>query len=348
MGALVKGRAVHLDHIGSKLSAALVVDGKLDDLLIEGPDDLPVPGTLYRAVVDRPMKGQGGVMVRLPEGRGWLRHAKGLAQGDRVLVQVTGYGEAGKAIPVTSRLLFKSRHVIITPGAPGFNVSRQIKDSDRREALLAIAHDVVGAPGDLGLIVRSSAEAADDTEIAEDIAATLDLAERVAGDTGRDAELLFDGPDPHTLAWREWDMPDVVVTDPGNFRAQGVSDLIDGLRHSRVDLGESWMSIEPTRALVAVDVNTGGDTSLAAGLKANIATARALPAQLRCRGLGGQITIDMAPAPKKDRRTMEQILRAAFRHDPIETTLAGWTPLGCFELQRKRDRLPLARLLQQE
>ena len=101
------------------------------------------------------------------------------------------------------------------------------------------------------------------------------------------------------------------------------------------------MFVEPTRALVAVDVNTGSDTSLAAGLKANIACVRALPAQLRCRGLGGQITLDLAPMAKKERRQFEQVLRAAFRHDPVETILAGWTPLGCYELQRKRDRLPL-------
>jgi Rne/Rng family ribonuclease len=101
------------------------------------------------------------------------------------------------------------------------------------------------------------------------------------------------------------------------------------------------MVVEPTRALVAVDVNTGADMSPAAGLKANIAAARTLPCALRCRGLGGQVTIDFAPAPKKDRRQIETALKGAFRGDPVETVLAGWTPLGHFELQRKRERLPL-------
>ncbi|MEO0829813.1 MAG: ribonuclease G, partial [Pseudomonadota bacterium] len=44
---------------------------------------------------------------------------------------------------------------------------------------------------------------------------------------------------------------------------------------------------------------------------------------------------------KKDRKQLEQILRAAFRADPVETALVGWTPLGHFELQRKRERRPL-------
>jgi Rne/Rng family ribonuclease len=102
------------------------------------------------------------------------------------------------------------------------------------------------------------------------------------------------------------------------------------------------MYVEPTRALVAVDVNTGGDTSPAAALKANLAAARMLPRALRLRGLGGQITVDFAPMSKAHRKQVEQSLRASFKNDPIETSLVGWSPMGLFELQRKRERLPLA------
>ena len=102
------------------------------------------------------------------------------------------------------------------------------------------------------------------------------------------------------------------------------------------------MYVEPTRALVAVDVNTGGNFSPAAGLKANLAAARELPRQLRLRGLGGQVVLDLAPMGKKDRRGFETALRAAFRADTVDTALVGWTPLGHYELQRKRDRVALA------
>jgi Rne/Rng family ribonuclease len=105
------------------------------------------------------------------------------------------------------------------------------------------------------------------------------------------------------------------------------------------------MVIEPTRALIAVDVNTGGDTSPAAGLKANLAAARALPRAMRLSGLGGQVVVDFAPMPKNDRRRLEDALKAAFRKDGAETALAGWTPLGNFELQRKRDRVPLSEVM---
>ena len=127
-----------------------------------------------------------------------------------------------------------------------------------------------------------------------------------------------------------------------SFAEHEIEEMIADMQRAHIRLKSGSAYIEPTRALVAVDVNTDGDTSPAAGLKANLALCNDLPRQLRCRGLGGQIVIDYAPFAKKDRRTVEQTLRRAFKGDVIETSLVGWTPLGHFELQRKRARLPLA------
>lgn len=337
----MKGSVVALDQINGRRAAAMIVDGRLQDFLLDAPDGgAPTPGTVFRAICDRPLKGQGAMVVRLPVGTGFLRQAKGLRQGQAVLAQVTGYAEPGKAVPLTTRVLFKSRYAIVTPGAPGVNVSRAIRDEEERVRLQEIA----GATFDLaeaGLILRSACENADGEEIAGDIAEMSNAANQVLNQADGQPELLLDGPDAHILAWRDWDQPDILADQAGAFDDHGVLDMIDALSGPEVPLtGGSHAYVEATRALVAVDVNTGTDTSPAAGLKANLALARELPAQLRCRGLGGQITIDFAPCLKKDRRQIEQVLRAAFRRDSIETALAGWTPLGHFELQRKRERLP--------
>ena len=53
------------------------------------------------------------------------------------------------------------------------------------------------------------------------------------------------------------------------------------------------------------------------------------------------MAIDFAPLGRADRTGVEQALAAALRADGIETTVAGWTPLGHLELQRKRARRPL-------
>jgi len=343
------GRVVALGTLRGRTAAALIVDGQLQDLLIDADSDAPVPGAIYRAVVDRQMKGQGGVFVKLPEGSGFLRQVSGLAPGQTVLVQVTGAAEPGKAVPVTARLLFKSRLAIVTPGAPGLNISRRIREEDVREALEALAADAMqGVAPDLGLIVRSAAEVAPKDEITEDIRMMRDLAEAVLADTRGGPELLVDGPGAQEIAWRDWSdpAPDEVAEGDTAFRDHGVEELIDALLTPRVPLpGGGHMTIEPTRALVAVDVNTGPDTSPAAGMKANVAAARDLARQLRLRGFGGQVVVDFAPMPKKDRATLEQVLRAAFKGEAAETSLAGWTPLGLYELVRKRDRLPLSEAL---
>lgn len=339
----MKGRSIILDDLDGREAAALMVDGQLEDVLID--TDAPRPGTVYRGIADRPVKGQGGMFLKTPDGSAFLRQIKGLAPGQPILVQVTGYAEPGKALPVTQKLLFKSRYAIVTPGAPGLNISRSIKDEAERDRLLEIAHDTL-AEQPVGLILRSCCAGAGADEIADDIAQMAELAARLLADEGTGMETLAEGDGPHVLAWRDWVAPAEVVTDAGGFEDHGVLDAIDSARRAMVTLdGGACLYIEPTRALVAVDVNTGADTSLAAGIKANMACARALPRALRLRGLGGQIVLDLAPMPKKDRRSFETTLRQSFRADDIETALVGWTPLGHFELQRKRARAPLHEVL---
>ncbi len=340
----MKGRTIVLDHLGEVEAAALMVDGKLDDLLVDNP--APRPGTIYRAIADRPVKGQGGMFLKTPDGSAFLRQIKGLAPGQPILVQVSGYAEPGKAIPVNAKVLFKSRYAIVTPDAPGLNISRSIRDEAERERLQEILHDAA-AEAPYGVIMRSSCADADGDEISEDIVAMLSLADDVMNDAGTDMEMLSEGDGPHVLAWRDWTAPAEVVTQAGGFEDHGVLDALDAARGALVGLGgAASMYVEPTRALVAVDVNTGNDASLAAGIKANMACAAALPRALRVRGLGGQITLDLAPMPKKDRRPFENALRTAFRADDVETTLVGWTPLGHYELQRKRLRAPLGEVSQ--
>ena len=119
----MKGSVIALDEVDGERAAARLVDGRLDDLLIDGDDDTPRPGAIYRAICDRPVKGQGGMFVRLPDGMGFLRGARGLKPGQSVLAQVTSRAEAGKAAPMAERVLFKSRYAIVTPGAPGVTMA---------------------------------------------------------------------------------------------------------------------------------------------------------------------------------------------------------------------------------
>lgn len=344
----MKGRQVVLGQLFGAEAAALIEDGQLVDLIADATALTPLrPGAICRGVVERLMKGQGGAFLRLPEGqRGYLRDRSGLREGQPMLVQIAGVADDSKALPLSSRLLFRGRYALVTPGAPGVNVSRRIRDADLREQLEAIGQAALDGR-DHGMILRSAAAGADPDQIADELASLIQLADGVSADTTGGPELMLDAPDPWEAAWLDWGdpAPDAVEEGPDSFDRCGVEDAVRALLVPRLDLaGGGSAFIEATRALVAIDVNTGTDTTPAAALKANIALARELPRQLRLRGLGGQVVVDFAPITKRDRATLDQVLRTVFRGESTETTLIGWTAMGLYEISRKRDRLPLQRL----
>lgn len=344
----MKGRQVVLGHMFGAEAAALMVDGQLVDLIADPGALAPLrPAAICRGVVERLMKGQGGAFVRLPDGqRGYLRERSGVREGQPMLVQIAGVADEGKAIPLSPRLTFRGRCALVTPGAPGVNVSRRIRDAQTRSELQQLGQDALGERAH-GIVMRSVAETADLDEIAEELRQLLDLADQITAEATGEAELLLDAPDAWEQAWMDWadPAPDAVEEGEGSFDRFGVTDAIDALLSSRVDLQQGASAyIETTRALTAIDVNTGADTTPAASLKANIALARELPRQLRLRGLGGQIVVDFAPMPKRDRATLDQVLKAAFKGESAETSLVGWTTMGLYEINKKRDRVALARL----
>ncbi len=152
----MKGSLAAFDRIDGFDAAARIVDGMLEDFLVDPPEGRIRPGAIYRARVGRSMKGQGGAILETPDGPLYLRQAKGIAQGDSLLVQTSTYAERGKATPVSPRLLFKSRFCMVTPGAQGRNISKAIRDEERRVELRDLL-DGASADDDLGIVLRTAA-----------------------------------------------------------------------------------------------------------------------------------------------------------------------------------------------
>lgn len=356
----MKGRVVALlEDPERPTMAACLDDGRLTDLLIDPPaeDATPRLEAVYRARVVRKAPALGALFLDLGGGvEGFLKGSKRLTTGDRPLVQIARYAERGKAVPVSDEPLFKGRYAILTPHAPGVNVSRRIRDPDERDRLETAALRALSNAGlaegpeeaRVGAILRTAADGAESASVADDVAALAALwAEAMEG--GEAPGLRVDAPNAEVLAWREWVDPepdDVVRGDAKLWDDLGVWDAVEALLRPREPLpGGAWMAVEPTSALVAVDVNSGGDFTAAAGLKTNLAAVEALPRTLRLRGLSGQIVLDLAPMGKRERPKLEAALKRALRSDPVDTQVVGWTPLGHLELTRRRERRPLAELL---
>lgn len=350
----MRGRvAVLLEEAGRPPAAALMDGGRLLDLLVDPPEDDTTPRIeeIRMARVTRKAPAMGAAFLDLGAGaEGFLKGAKGLSAGDRLLVQVTRHAEGAKAVPVTAEPLFKGRYAILTPHAPGVNVSRRIRDEDEAARLKAAAVAALAEAGgpETGVILRSAADGAPTEAVAEDVAALAGLLAEAA-EAGAAPGLVVAAPDAETRAWRDWTDPEPEEVIRGDWRLWddlGLVDAIAALFRPRVTLpGGATMTVEPTSALVAVDVNTAGDMSPASGLKANLAAVEALPRELLLRGLGGQVVLDLAPMGKRERERVETALKRALRDDPVETQVIGWTPLGHLELTRRRERRPLAELM---
>ena len=358
----MKGRMIAVATPADRpFAAALLVDGRLEDLVLaprQGTQRLST-GQTVTARVARKLPKSGAFCELEGGGEGFLRDARAVEQGEKITAQVQSLPEPGKAVTLTLRRLAKGPRVILTPGAPGINVSKKIGNPAERERLAAAAaRAIAGETDDLGAIVRTSAKGAAEATLTREIAALLaGAAEDPLAASLRD--WLCPAPDillaPAGLARRWMADPARLFADEASigalhaeddaFTAAGVWEALEALATVEVVMGEGRASFEATRALVAVDVDTGADFSPAAGLKMNLAVARDLPRQLRLRGLGGKVLVDFAPMPKPQRRQLEEALGKAFRADPVETSLVGWTSLGLFEIQRKRERWPLTELL---
>lgn len=349
----MKGRLIAIERLATgAAAAALMADGRLEDLLIDPPadDPLPRPEAIHWARVERLVPVAGAAFARLGDGStGWLR-APQAKPGDMLCAQVSRWPDPGKAAPLSERPVWKGRYALLTPGAPGANVARGIRGHAARERLQALADEgLAGASETLGLVIRTAAAGAEDDAIRDEIAALRAmLAEDEAAMSGSAPKLLRAAPDAAARALRDWadPAPDAVEEGEDAFERLGVWDAIEALRRARVELpGGGWMSVEATAAMIAVDVNTGEDFSKGAAQRVNLAACAELPRQLRLRGLGGVALIDFAPLKKGARQGVENALKRAFAEDPVETTLAGWTPLGNFELTRRRERRPLREAL---
>jgi ribonuclease E len=128
------------------------------------------------------------------------------------------------------------------------------------------------------------------------------------------------------------------------FHAHGVEAQIEDVfrRTIRLPSGGSIV-IDPTEALVAIDVNSGrmtGEEDLeSTALKTDLEAVPEVARHLRLRDLGGVIVIDFIDLRAHEHvRQVEQALREALRRDRARIRMGRMGPFGCLELTRQRIR----------
>lgn len=311
-----------------------------------------------------------------------------LKAGQEIIVQVVKDPLPNKGARISTHVTLPGRYLVLLPTVRHFGVSRRIETEAERERLLAILHQLpVPTGGGGGLIVRTAGEDKGPEEFESDLTylsrlwekvrqrasrvsaptllhQDLDLALRVVRDLLRQdfAVLWVDGEETYERIVEFLDqVQPSLVAKVKLFRQQratlfeqfGIEEQIEAALKSKVWLKSGgYIVINPTEALVAIDVNTGrfvGQTNLEdTVLQTNLEAIQEIVRQIRLRDLGGIIVIDLIDMVEAAHR--EEVfasLEGEIRKDRAKTKVLNISEFGLVEITRKRSRSNLERLLTQ-
>ncbi|MSO65289.1 MAG: Rne/Rng family ribonuclease [Alphaproteobacteria bacterium] len=321
-----------------------------------------------------------------PEGKRRAPPIAGLVQeGQALLVQATKEPTGDKGARLSTHVSLAGRYVVFLPTGQGVAVSRQITDEAERARLSAMVAVPAEAAG-CGYIVRTAALGVAERDLAADIA---NLASRWQGILA-DSEQADPPACLHQeLAAAERAVRDLVrpttrrfVVDHGEtakaaktFAGRHVPAIADAIEWYREGdlfaafaIEEQWaaalaarvtlpagghITIEPTEALTAIDVNSGryvrGADPAATALVTNLEAAREIARQVSLRNLGGLIVIDFIHMTGSDHGSQViEALRAGCAADRAVLRVGSVSEFGLVAMTRKRTRESLDRLLTDE
>ncbi len=297
-------------------------------------------------------------------------------KGQTLLVQVTKEAISTKGPRVTTQISLPGRFLVHMPQSDHVGVSRKIDDREERSRLRKMAKELIPEEAG-GLIIRTAGEELTEELFKRELKTLVKtwkqiqkkaknvkapaLVHREAGLTrGIIRDIFTNKVDSLTVDNRE--VYDEVKTylhgvDPDLikrihlhqdalplFDKYGVEEAIQEAFSRRVDLPSGgYIIIEPTEALVSIDVNTGRYTGKKDPektiLKTNLDAAREVARQLRLRDVGGIIVvdfIDMETRSNQDRVLQE--LRTYLNRDRARTRAFQVSELGLVEMTRQRVR----------
>lgn len=330
--------------------AALVGEDGLIALAAEPTDQPDITGAVYRTKVVRKHATADATIVDLGDREAILPGAA--PSKATFLVQVRRAARDGKRPEATTDIILPGRFLMAAPALSDVKTSSRLRNAKTqrdRAARLGLTE---------GWILRRSFAEASDADIDAD-ARRLGVLVRRLADGGMPGPVL----PPHPV-WSRVVLDDgapgqvyapadlsrtvrsdlaALGLDPPIVGAPGdLEDLIAPLRTPEVALPRGGrLTIEPTRALIAIDVDAGG----AGAEAANAAAVDAVARQLRLRNIGGIVVIDLV-SQRSDWRPIIDRFRRALAEDPARTTIAGGvSPLGLLQLSRERRGLSLAEAL---
>jgi ribonuclease E len=294
-----------------------------------------------------------------------------------MLVQVVKEERGNKGAALTTYLSLAGRYSVLMPNtARGGGISRKITNAADRKRLKEITSDLEVPPG-MGVILRTAGASRTKAEVKRDFEYLMRLWENVRTLTLKSVapclvyeegslikrtirdlyskdieEVLVAGDDAYREAkdFMKMIMPSHAknvkpyAEDQAIFSKYNVEQQLDQMFSPQVTLPSGgYIVINPTEALVSIDVNSGRSTKEHniedTALQTNLEAAEEVARQLRLRDLAGLIVIDFIDMMEnRSNRAVERKLKDCLKDDRARIQVGRISHFGLMEMSRQRIR----------
>lgn len=300
--------------------------------------------------------------------------------GDELIVQVVKDATKTKAPLVTADFSLTGKNIVLVSGSDRIGVSSKIADEEKRSNLKALTEQFRG--DGFGFVVRTNAASVSEETLISETKRICGEYERIVNNAHTRSCFTRLYSAPPSFIWEIRDgyseEIDVIKTDDDEIYAQ-IKDYMERMNDRDLDklvlyddktvslstlyniesqlekalYERVWMDsgaylvIQPTEALVAIDVNTGKSIAGRQDVeetffKVNCEAAEEIGRQIRLRNLSGIIIVDFIDMKSEDHKSrLIKKLKSVLEKDRIPTHVADMTALNLVEITRKKIRRPL-------
>ena len=292
-----------------------------------------------------------------------------------VLVEVTRDEIDAKGPSLTMDISLAGRYLVFRPQSRGITISKRITEADERIRLKKLL-ERVGASNKFGLIIRTAGAQVNYFTLKKDLAFLTKLwgiINRRWKNTTAAPSLIYQESDLFIRTLRDIfdNTIDEILIDsqpvfnkvvdffystmpryrnrvkfyqPSQpiFNAFNVESQVKQIYENEIKLKSGGsIVIEPTEALVSIDVNSGRFRKAVSpaelAFRTNLEAARVIAQQLRIRDLGGVVIIDFIEMRNSHHcRQVEKVFREELKKDRSKTNALKISRLGLMELARQK------------
>lgn len=308
------------------------------------------------------------------EGRVKIRDV--VKEGTELIVQVDKDERGNKGAALTTFISMAGRYLVLMPNNPrAGGISRRIEGDERSE--LKAAMNGLNVPQGMGIIVRTAGVGRNEADLQWDLDYLCSIwsAVKEAADANKAPFLIYPESNVIVRAIRDYLRPDIneVLIDSQDAYDEATAFINQIMPHNQNKLKlykdsvplfnryqiESQIQtayqrevtlpsggsivIDPTEAMVAVDINsaraTKGRDIEDTATKTNLEAAEEIARQLRLRDIGGLIVIDFIDMnANRNQREVENRMRDALEMDRARIQLGRISRFGLLEMSRQRLR----------